>query len=114
MIGLLGLLVVLFLGVLALGYKVCLMGSKEKGALAVVGIIIGLVIIISSLAGVVCTTVYLHKRISKMGIMGGMPPARPGTPNMRSQRQPGMGMPQGMNTPPAQAQTPRPQGEEKR
>lgn len=115
MVVLLGLLIVLFLATLALGYKVCLMGSKEQGVLRLVGIIIGIVIMISSIIGGICTTVYLHKTLPKMGMMG-MPPSRPGASYSRPQRpaQPGMGMQPGMNTPPAQPQAPRPKSEEKK
>lgn len=116
MIGLLGILIVLFLGTLALGYKVCLTGSKEKGLLAALGIIIGTIIIISSLVGAIWTADYLLK-VSKMGMMG-MPQSRSGAPSMRSQRgampQPGTGMPQGMNVPPSAPAAPRTQTEQKK
>lgn len=112
MIGLLGILIALFLVTLALGYKVCVIGSKEKGWLAILGVVIGIIIIVTSLAGGIGSAVYLHKIIPKMGAMMGMPMARPGTPGMMPQRgsmpSPGMNMPQ-RPTPPA----PRP-SEEKR
>jgi hypothetical protein len=116
MIGLLGILIVLFLGTLALGYKVCLMGSKEKSLLAALGIIVGVIIMIASIVGAIWSTDSLLK-VSKMGMMG-MPQARTTAPGMRAQRgamsQPGIGAPRGMNVPPPAPVAPKTQTEEKK
>lgn len=73
-----------FLATLALGYRVCLVGSKEKGWLAIIGIVIGVAIIISSIAGSLWSGVYLYKTTANMN----MSAARPQAPGMQSQRGP--------------------------
>ncbi len=104
--------IVLFLATMALGYRIILISSKEKGVLAVAGIAVGAIIIICSLIGGVWTADYLHSILPRMNMMMGTSASRPGSPAMMPQRGP-MPYP-GAPMPPRVAPPAKPSTEEKK